>query len=81
MYLNQSTEEDYYVVLRTGEDEQIVTRAELEALLAQVVASTEHLEGTALALQIKYLIDTACEYPTQPGEYWQWYSIRLEKPR
>ncbi|BAC88226.1 chlororespiratory reduction protein 7 [Gloeobacter violaceus] len=70
---------EYYVLLRTGQEEQFLTEVELQAVLADAVRRAEGLEGEALAHQVKFLLDTACDYPTLPGEYLQWYSVRLEK--
>jgi Protein CHLORORESPIRATORY REDUCTION 7 len=28
---------------------------------------------------VRYLLDTSCELALAPGEYLQWYQIRLEK--
>jgi len=75
----QLYDEDYYVILRTGSGEEFVTRPELDALLAEVVASVEGLSGDALRAKVKHLIDTACEYATGPDEYLEWYATRLEK--
>ncbi len=71
--------EEYYVILRTGEEEQFVTRSELETLLASTVATAESVGGAELDRRVKFLIDTACDYPTEPGQYLEWYSVRLEK--
>jgi hypothetical protein len=72
-------DEDDYVVLRPGQDEQFFTRAELEELLCRVIAEQEHLEGMALRERVKHLIDTVCEYRSGPGDYLEWYATRLEK--
>ncbi|MBW4696906.1 MAG: chlororespiratory reduction protein 7 [Aphanocapsa lilacina HA4352-LM1] len=69
----------YYVLLRTDQEEQFVTEAELQAVLADAVRRAEGLAGEALTRQVKFLLDTACDYPTSPSEYLQWYSVRLEK--
>ncbi|AGY58908.1 chlororespiratory reduction protein 7 [Gloeobacter kilaueensis] len=72
-------EELYYVLLRTGADQQFVTEGELVALLSDVVGRAEKLEGKALAERVRFLIDTACDYPLEPGQYFEWYVTRLEK--
>lgn len=72
-------DEDYYVILRSDREDEFVTRAELEQLLAETIAQVEHLAGDPLIERVSSLIDRAYEYVARPGEYLQWYVTRLEK--
>ncbi|BDA66528.1 hypothetical protein RIVM261_053430 [Rivularia sp. IAM M-261] len=79
-------EEDYFVVLETNQPEQIISVGELhEKLKATLLKlNTEDLSNDlrqfdTVEAQVKYLIDTSCELDLGPGEYLQWYAVRLEK--
>ncbi|MBF2065732.1 MAG: chlororespiratory reduction protein 7 [Calothrix sp. C42_A2020_038] len=79
-------EEDYFVILETNQPEQIVTALELEEKLKATLQQLkpEDLPSDlqrfdTLEAQVKYLIDTSCELDLGPGEYLQWYAVRLEK--
>ncbi len=78
--------EDYFVVLETNQPEQFLTASELleklQLMLQQV--NTEDLPPdvqkiSGLAEQAQYLKDTSCELDLGPGQYLQWYAVRLEK--
>jgi Protein CHLORORESPIRATORY REDUCTION 7 len=78
--------EDYFVVLETNQAEQFLTAAELLEKLKIVLEqmNTQDLSPdvqkiNGLADKAKYLIDTSCELDLGPGEYLQWYAVRLEK--
>jgi hypothetical protein len=74
-----------YVVLETALPEQILTPAEMSAKLTEIVIKfaddlpidVRQINGTDE--RVKYLLDTSCELDLAPGEYLQWYAIRLEK--
>jgi Protein CHLORORESPIRATORY REDUCTION 7 len=76
---------DAYVVLETGRPEQIFTPAEMFAKLQEIVVKfAEDLpidvqQITGIDRQVQYLLDTSCELDLVPGQYLQWYVIRLEK--
>lgn len=79
-------QEDNYVVLETNQPEQFLTAAELFEKLCLVLStlSSENLPPdlrrlNSIEAQAKYLIDTSCELDTEPGQYLQWYAVRLEK--
>ncbi len=79
--LNQ---EDYFVVLETNQPEQIVTAAEMHSRLVNWLENAEELPRGLASFatkneQANHLIDTVCELPMKPGEFFQWYAIRLEK--
>ena len=78
-------DEDTFVVLETNQPEQFLKAAELLEKL-QAVLAQEH-EDLPQDVQIisgveakaKYLIDTYCELDVGPGQFLQWYAVRLEK--
>lgn len=79
-------QQDYFVVLETNQSEQILSTPELLEKLKGVL-ETLQFEDFPLDLrsfhsteaQAKYLIDTSCELDVGPGQYLQWYAVRLEK--
>ena len=77
--------EDHFVVLEANQPEEILTRAELLTKLESILSSRQdHLprelqKFSALPQQAQYLLDNYCEFDLNPGEYLQWYAIRLEK--
>lgn len=78
-------EEDHYVLLVPGEEEEILTAAELKSRLAQVLAEHQDALPRDIAKfptvpeQVNYLLNIACEFELSPGRALQWYAIRLEK--
>ncbi len=78
-------QEDAYVVLETNQPEQILTPAELlEKLKAVLATQQDNLpldlqKFSSLEEQAQYLMETFCEFDVGPGEYLQWYVVRLEK--
>ncbi|WP_310488799.1 chlororespiratory reduction protein 7 [Chamaesiphon sp. VAR_69_metabat_338] len=76
---------DAYVLLETDRPEQILTPAEMFAKLQEIVVKfaddlpndVRQISGTDARVQ--YLLDTSCELDLVPGEYVQWYAVRLEK--
>lgn len=78
-------QEDAFVVLETNQPEQILTPEELLTKLKAILATRQDdlprdLQKFAdLEAQAKYLMDTSCELDMEPGEYLQWYVVRLEK--
>ncbi|MEG3870511.1 MULTISPECIES: chlororespiratory reduction protein 7 [unclassified Microcoleus] len=78
-------DEDTFVVLETNQPEQFLTAAELlEKLKAVLTEKHEDLPQEVNKIsgvedQAKYLIDTYCELDVGPGNFLQWYAVRLEK--
>jgi hypothetical protein len=79
-------EEDYFVVLETNQPEQIISVSELHEKLKATLLElkSENLPNDlrqfdTVEAQVRYLIDTSCELDLGPGEYLQWYAVRLEK--
>jgi Protein CHLORORESPIRATORY REDUCTION 7 len=76
---------DAYVVLEPNKPEELLTPAEMFAKLEQIVIKfakdlpidVQNING--VDRQVKYLLDTSCELDLAPGEYLQWYAVRLEK--
>ena len=77
--------EEHFVVLETNQPEQILTAAELFDKLQNLLATRQtqlprDLQSfTAIEDQARYLMETACDFDLAPGEYLQWYAVRLEK--
>jgi hypothetical protein len=78
-------DEEYFVVLETNQPEQILSAAELSEKLRSLLSTRQDdlpadLQTIgAIDDQVRYLIDTSCEIDMAPGEYLQWYAVRLEK--
>lgn len=77
--------EDTYVVLETNQPEQFLTASEMLEKLKQILAQGQDnlprdlQKFTTLESQAQYLLDTYCEFDLGPGQYLQWYAVRLEK--
>ena len=78
-------QEDAYVVLETNQLEQFLTPEELLAKLKAILATRQDnlprdlQKFSAIDEQAKYLMETSSELDVEPGEYLQWYVVRLEK--
>ncbi len=79
-------EEDNFVVLETNQPEQFLTASELLEKLKAIIKQLKYedlphelQQFNSIEAQVKYLIDTTCELNLHPGEYLQWYAVRLEK--
>jgi hypothetical protein len=79
-------QQDNFVVLETNQSEQFLTADELMAKLQMVLQTMSHeslptdlQDFDSVAAQAQYLIDTSCELDVGPGQYLQWYAVRLEK--
>jgi Protein CHLORORESPIRATORY REDUCTION 7 len=76
---------DAYVVLETNLPEQLLTPAEMFDKLTEIVVKFDRelpadvLRITGVEQRVQYLLDTSCELDLAPGEYLQWYAVRLEK--
>lgn len=79
-------QEDAYVVLETNQPEQFLTPEELLEKLKVILATRQDnlprdlQRFPSVEEQAKYLMKTACDLDMEPGEYLQWYVVRLEKP-
>jgi len=78
-------DEGMYLLLETDQPEQFLTPAELlEKLEAVLAGQQDNLppdlqQLPTLEAQAKRLVDTACELDVGPGQFLQWYAVRLEK--
>jgi len=77
--------QDAFVVLETNQPEQFLTAAELLEKLKGILfprqqdLPQELQKFPSLEAQAQYLLDTSCELDVGPGQYLQWYAVRLEK--
>jgi hypothetical protein len=78
-------QEDAFVLLETNQPEQLLTPTELLEKLKVVLATRQDdlprdlQKFASVEEQAQYLMDTSCELDVGPGEYLQWYVVRLEK--
>ncbi len=76
---------DAYVLLETNLPEQLLTPIEMFDKLKEIVLEfasdlpedVQQIDG--VEERVQYLLDTSCELALAPGEYLQWYAVRLEK--
>ena len=77
-------QQDTFVVLEPNQPEQFLTAAELLEKLKEILHRQEDLprelqKFASVEQQAQYLLDTSCEFDVAPGQYLQWYVVRLEK--
>ena len=78
-------QEDYFVLLQPEQGEQFFTPTELLLKLEQVIQSypeslpKELNKHTTPRQKAEYLRDNFCQLDLEPGEYLEWYVVRLEK--
>ncbi|MEA5507233.1 chlororespiratory reduction protein 7 [Halotia wernerae UHCC 0503] len=79
-------QQDNFVVLETNQPEQFLTAPELLEKLKIVLQKINSQDLPpdlhkldSVEAQAQYLIDTTCQLDISPGEYLQWYAVRLEK--
>ncbi|GBF82261.1 chlororespiratory reduction protein 7 [Aphanothece sacrum] len=78
-------QEDGFVVLETDQDEQILTHQELLDKLKDILSTRqddlprELQKISSIEEQAVYLQENFCDLDMGPGNYLQWYVIRLEK--
>lgn len=78
-------QEDAYVVLEPNQPEQFFTAVELLGKLKAILADRQEdlppdlRRYDQLDQQARYLMETACEFDVGPGQYLQWFVVRLEK--
>jgi Protein CHLORORESPIRATORY REDUCTION 7 len=78
--------QDDFVVLETNQSEQFMTSLELLEKLKTTLLQLEIQDLSpdlqkfdTVEAQAQYLLDTGCELDISPGQYLQWYAVRLEK--
>lgn len=78
-------QQDAFVVLEPNKPEQFLTPAELLEKLKGVLHQKQQdlplelQKFSSIDAQAQYLMDTSCEFDLEPGQYLQWYAVRLEK--
>ncbi|MBN3908581.1 MAG: chlororespiratory reduction protein 7 [Nostoc sp. NMS1] len=79
-------QQDNFVVLETNKSEQFLTQSELleklKITLQQVIITDlppDLQKFDTVEAQAQYLLDTGCELDIGPGQYLQWYAVRLKK--
>ncbi len=79
-------QEDAFVILETNKPEEFLTPQELLTKLKLIVESQpddglpqELAKFSSSQEKAQYLMDNFCELNLAPGEYLQWYVVRLEK--
>ncbi|MFP4008500.1 MAG: chlororespiratory reduction protein 7 [Spirulinaceae cyanobacterium] len=77
-------QEDAYVVLEPNQPEVFLTAEELLEKLKNILQAQEDLprelqKFDSLEAQAQHLMETSCEFDVAPGQYIQWYVVRLEK--
>ena len=76
---------DAFVVLEPDSPEQFLTAPELLKKLEYILAHRQQdlpnslQKFTSVASQAQYLLETYCELDLGPGQFLQWYAVRLEK--
>jgi hypothetical protein len=76
---------DAYVLLETNKPEQLLTPAEMFDKLKEIVIKfaddlpEDVRQISVVEDRVQHLLDTSCELDLAPGEYLQWYAVRLEK--
>ena len=79
-------QQDNFFVLETNQPEQFMTPSELleklKTTLQQLVIQDlppDLQKFDTVEAQAQYLLDTSCKLDISPGQYLQWYAVRLEK--
>lgn len=78
-------QEDAYVVLEPNQPETFLTSAELLEKLKAILSQRQDdlprdlQKFASVEEQAQYLMETSCELDVGPGNYLQWYVVRLEK--
>lgn len=78
-------QEDAYVVLEPNQPEVFLSPAELLEKLKAVLAPRQDdlprdlQKFSSLEAQAKHLMETSCEFDVGPGQYLQWYVVRLDQ--
>ena len=77
--------QDAFVVLEPNQPEQFLAASELLEKLRQILLHRQDdlprdvQKFTSVEEQAQYLLETSCELDVGPGQYLQWYAVRLEK--
>lgn len=78
-------ESDTYVLLEPGQAERFLSTSEMLEQLQGVLAKLQNdlprdlQKFSSVQEQARYLLETSCELEVEPGQFLQWYAVRLEK--
>lgn len=78
-------ESDTYVLLEPNQEEQFLSTAELFEKLRSILVTRQNdlppdlQRFSTVEEQAQYLLETSCEFDVAPGQFMQWYAVRLEK--
>lgn len=78
-------QQDAFVVLESNQPEQFLTPIELLEKLKEILSQRQQdlprelQKFESIEAQAQHLLDTSCELDVEPGQYLQWYAVRLEK--
>lgn len=77
-------QEDAYIVLEPDRPEVFLSPEELLEKLENILRDRDDLPRdlkrfSTVGEQAKYLMESSCEFDVAPGQYLQWYVVRLEK--
>lgn len=78
-------QQDAFVVLESNQPEQFLTPTELLEKLKEILSQRQQdlprelQKFESIEAQAQHLLDTSCELDVEPGQYLQWYAVRLEK--
>lgn len=78
-------ESDTFVLLEPNQPEQFVTAEELLPKLEAAITARQGdlprdlLRFNTVQEQAKYLLESYCDFDLAPGQFMQWYAVRLEK--
>ena len=81
----QLFEENHYVLLMPGAEEEFVTALELVQFLQRLLVEypdavdADIEQYDALEDRARRLVETTCELPIAPGQTVEWYAVRLNK--
>lgn len=76
---------DAYVVLEANQPEQFLSPEELLEKLKAILATRQDdlpvdlQKFPTVETQAQYLMESSCELDMEPGQFLQWYLVRLEK--
>ena len=78
-------QQDTFVVLESNQPEQFLTAPELLEKLKEILVQCQQelprdlQKFNSVEAQAQYLLNTSCDLDVGPGQYLQWYAVRLEK--
>ncbi|MEB3336906.1 MAG: chlororespiratory reduction protein 7 [Leptolyngbyaceae bacterium] len=78
-------EQETFVVLESNQPEEFLTAAELLEKLKGILSQRQDSlpkdlqKFNSIPTQAQYLMETSCELDLEPGQFLQWYAVRLEK--